>query len=173
VRSCICALRYRAGEVPQLPDSWRGPSPSPAATLPHAVTDALCASRPAHRSTSLSKSSPFAQRTSSITGRSLFRRESGVRALVRATVRGIRGSCATLLIGLSLRHQAEPTSAGDGSIFMALGWPCEGHDHSSESHKAQREGIKRVPELDTLTLPLIPISLLFTESSCDPTAHRR
>jgi hypothetical protein len=68
--------------------SWRGPSPSPVAILTHAVTDALCTSSPAHRSTSLSKSSPFAQRASSAAKRSLFCRESGVRALIKATIRG-------------------------------------------------------------------------------------
>src|SRR5215204_3587484 len=41
--------------------SWRGSPPSPG-VLTHAVTDALCTSSPAHRSTILFNRSPFSRR---------------------------------------------------------------------------------------------------------------
>src|SRR4051812_39703973 len=116
-------------------------------TLTHAVIEALCTSRPVHRSTILSKlipplhsleggahtpspppPPPTPPVLTSPRGASCSK-ESSVRALVKATVRGAWRLPRHTGVTGSLWHQAKPTSARrrHEPIFIPSGWPGKGH----------------------------------------------
>jgi hypothetical protein len=99
--------------------TWRPPWPSGTRTL--AVTESLCTSRPAQRSTSVSRCLPPPPRQRSLPSRgNLY--PGNLSLVLVATVRGARGSHVRLISGLAAprEHRHRPD---DPHSFIRRGWP--------------------------------------------------
>src|SRR4029453_12257374 len=99
--------------------AWRPPWPS--GTRTQAVTESLCTSRPAQRSTSVSICSPPppGRRLVAIR-RSLYL--GNLSLVLVATVRGARGSHVRLISGLAAPRERR-RRPDDQHIFIRRGWP--------------------------------------------------